>query len=117
MLSGLPLPAGARRLPSAPVPASLHSPYLWGGAADRLDLHQVYELRPPMDAVAAVLTARVPTGMSRAGTGERIGPSDLTSREISYTPRSVPAASIWRSLFLPWYQLGLAGRWCGLMPR
>jgi hypothetical protein len=91
MLSRLRLPAGARRLPSARVPASLRSPSLWGGAADQVDLHQIYQLRQPMDAVAAVLTARGPAGMSQTGTGEGTGPSGVTSMEVSYTPRSVPA--------------------------
>jgi hypothetical protein len=100
MLSGLRLPVGARRLPSAPVLPSLRSPSLWGGAAGQLDLHQIYELRQPMDAVAAVLTARVPAGMSQAGTGEGAGPSGVTSMEVSYTPRSVPAGIYMAQLVL-----------------
>ncbi len=100
MLSRLRLPVGARRLPSAAVPPSLRSPSLWGGAAGQLDLHQIYELRQPMDAVAAVLTVRVPAGMSQAGTGEGAGPSGVTSLEVSYTPRSVPAGIYMAQLVL-----------------
>jgi hypothetical protein len=91
MLSRLHLPAGARRLPSAPVPPSLRSASLWIGAADQLDLHQIYQLRQPVAAVAAVLAARVPAGMSYAGTGKGGGPSGVTIMDVGYTPRSVPA--------------------------
>ena len=100
MLSRLRLPVGARRPPSAPVPPSLRSPSLWGGAADQLDLHQIYELRQPMDAVAAVLTAQAPAGMSQTGTGEGAGLSGVLSMEVSYTPRPVPAGIYMAQLVL-----------------
>jgi hypothetical protein len=89
MLSRLHLPPGARRLAS--VPPSLRSTALWFGAADQLDLHQVYQLRQPIAAVAAVLAAHAPAGMRYAGTGKGGGPSGVTLMEVSYTPRSVPA--------------------------
>jgi hypothetical protein len=91
MLSRLRLPAGARRLPPVPVPRSVSGPGLWAGAFAALDLHQLFELRQPMDAVAAVLTAYVPAGMSQASTGEAAGPGGVTMREVGYTARSVPA--------------------------
>ena len=109
MLSRLRLPAGARRLPSAPVPPSLRSPSLWAGAAGQLDLHQIYELRQPMDAVAQFLTARVPAGMSQAGTGEGAGPSGVTSMAVSYTPRSVPAGIYMAQLVLTVVPAGSGG--------
>ncbi len=109
MLSRLRLPSGARRLPSAPVPRSLRSPSLWGGASDQLDLHQIYELRQPVDAVAAVLAARVPAGMSQAGTGEGAGPSSVTSMEVSYTARSVPAGVYMAQLVLTVVPAGSGG--------
>src|SRR5258708_23831315 len=108
-LSGLRLPVGARRRPSAPVPPALRSPSLWGGAADQLDLRQIYELWQPMDAVAAVLTARVTAGMSPAGTGEGAGPSGVTSMEVSYTPRSVPAGFYMAQLVLTVGPAGAGG--------
>lgn len=109
LLSRLRLPSGARRLPSAPVPPSLRSPSLRGGAANQVDLHQIYKLRQPMDAVAAVLTARVPTGMSQAGTGKGTGPSGVTSMEVSYTPRSVPAGIYMAQLVLTVVPAGSGG--------
>jgi hypothetical protein len=109
MLSRLRLPVGARRLPSARMPLSLRSPSMWGGAAGQLDLHQIYELWQPMDAVAAVLTARVPAGMSQAGTGEGAGPSGVTSMEVSYTPRSVPAGIYMSQLVLTVVPAGSGG--------
>jgi hypothetical protein len=48
MLSRLRLPAGVRRLPSAPVPWPVRGPDLWAGAAAALDLHRLFELRQPM---------------------------------------------------------------------
>jgi hypothetical protein len=109
MLSRLRLPAGARRLPSMPVPPSLRSPLLWGGAADQLDLHQIHGLRQPADAVAAVLTSRVPAGMSQAGTGEGAGPSGVTSMAVSYAPRSVPAGIYMAQLVLTVVPAGSGG--------
>jgi hypothetical protein len=91
------------------APSSLRSPSLWGGAADQLDLHQTYELRQPMAAAAAVLTARVPAGMSQAGTGEGSGPSGVTSMEVSYTPRSVPAGIYMAQLVLTVVPAGSGG--------
>src|SRR5215469_18335712 len=91
MLSRLRLPTGARRLPSAPVPRAVSGPGLWAGAAAALDLHQLFELRQPIAAVAAVLMAHVPNGMSLGSTGGLADPAGVMSREVGYTARSVPA--------------------------
>jgi hypothetical protein len=109
MLSRVRLPAGARRLPSAPVPPSLRSASLWIGAADQVDLYQIYQLRQPMDAVAAFVAARGPAGMSYAGTGEGSGPSGVTIMEVSYTPRSVPAGIYMAQLVLTVVRAGSGG--------
>jgi hypothetical protein len=91
MLSRLRLPAGTRRLPPTPVPQSVSKPSLWAGAAATLDVHQLFELARSMDAAAVVLTAHVPAGMSLAVTGETGGPAGVTSQEVGYAARSVPA--------------------------
>jgi hypothetical protein len=100
MLSRLRLPAGARRLPLVPVPRPVSGPGLWAGAAAALDLHQLFELRQPMAAVAASLAARAPAGMSLASTGGLAGPAGVTSREVGYMPRSVPAGVYMAQLVL-----------------
>jgi hypothetical protein len=97
MLSRLRLPPGARRLPPAPGPPLVRRPDLWAGAAASLDLHQLFALRQPMDAVAAVVVAHAPAGMTWHSTGGLLGPADrlrpvdVTSSEVGYMARSVPA--------------------------
>src|SRR5215469_1078837 len=90
MLSRLRMPAGARRLPP-PVPRPLREPDLWAGAAAALDLHQLFELRQPVGAVAAGLMAHVPAGMSLGSTGALVEPAGVASREVGYAARQVPA--------------------------
>lgn len=111
MLSGLRLPAGARRLPSAPVPRPLREPGLWAGAAAALDLHQLFELRQPVAAVAAVLMAHVPAGMSLGSTGALVEPAGVTSREVGYMPRSVPAGVYMAQLVLTVAPARSGGSW------
>ena len=91
MLSKLHLPAGALRLPLTPAPRSLRQPSLWGLAVASVDLHRLFELRQPMQAVAAALAAKVPAGMTLAGTGGAGGPAGTTTEDVSYALRSVPA--------------------------
>jgi hypothetical protein len=97
MLSRLRLPSGARRLPPAPGPPLVRRPDLWAGAAASLDLPQLFALRQPMDAVAAVVVAHAPAGMTWYSTGGLLGPADrfrpvdVTSSEVSYLARPVPA--------------------------
>lgn len=117
MLSRLRLPAGARRLPPLPVPQPLRQPALWAGAAAALDVHQLYKLRQPMDAAAAVLTAHVPAGMYLGGTGALSSPAGVTSREVGYTARSLPAGIYAAQLVLTVGRPGPAGRWCVPTPR
>jgi len=91
MLSRLRLPAGARRLPATPVPASLSEPASqYAGGATSLDEHELFAFAQSLDAVAGVMAAAVPAGMSLSGTGEASGPSGVTMREVAYQPRSVP---------------------------
>jgi len=90
MLSRLRMPAGARRLPP-PVPRPLREPDLWAGAAAALDLHQLFEPRQPVGAVAAGLMAQVPAGMSLGSTGALVEPAGVASREVGYAARQVPA--------------------------
>jgi hypothetical protein len=90
LLSQLRLP-GARRLPSLPVPQSLRQPALWGLATASVDRHRLFESGQPIQAVAAALAAKVPAGMTLAGTGGGGGPAGPTSAEVSYAARSVPA--------------------------
>lgn len=92
MLSRLRLPAGARRLPPAPVPPSLSQPTLMAGAAASLDVHQLFELPQTMGAAAAALTAHVPAGLILASTGgPGVGSNGVTSQDVGYAVRSVPA--------------------------
>jgi hypothetical protein len=85
MLSRLRLPAGARRVPSAPVRSGL----LWAGAVKALDLHEFFEMPQPMATVAALLASHVPTGMSLASTSELGDPAGVEEQYVSYTPRRV----------------------------
>jgi hypothetical protein len=90
LLSRLRLPAGAHRLPSAPVPRPLREPDMsWGRAANLMDAYRLFSLPQPMAAVAADLAAARPAGMRLSGTGESGG----TARPldgVSYTPRALP---------------------------
>jgi hypothetical protein len=90
LLSKLRLPAGSRRLPPEPVPPQLRQVSLWGLATASLDTHQLFELPQSMASVAAMLTARMPAGMSLAATGSGGGPTGVTSEDVSYTARSLP---------------------------
>jgi hypothetical protein len=91
MLSELRLPAGARRLRATPVPQALRQPSLWALATASLDIDQLYEVPLPMQSVAAMLTANVPAGTSLAVTGQSSGPTGVTSEDVSYEARSLPA--------------------------
>ena len=91
MMSRLRLPSGARRLPPTPVPRSVREPPLWVQAAAAIDVHWFYELQQPMAAAAAILTARVPGGMSLGVTGSGGGSGGVTNMEVGYNARSVPA--------------------------
>jgi len=92
MLSSLRLPAGARRLPQAPLPSSLSQPAAGpAGGATSLDEYQLFALPQPMPAAAAALTADVPAGMRQTSTGQGSGPSGPTMMEVGDTPRSLPA--------------------------
>jgi hypothetical protein len=92
LLSLLRLPAGARRLPAASVPPSLREPAAAAaGASASLDLYRLFAVPQPPDALAAALAARVPAGLSLSGTGQGGGPGQVTTREVGYAPRSVPA--------------------------
>lgn len=90
LLSKVRLP-GAHRLPPMPVPQSLRQPSLSGGATASVDLHRLFELPQPMQAVAAALAAKVPVRMTLGFTSASSGPADQTSAEVGYTARSVPA--------------------------
>jgi hypothetical protein len=90
LLSGLPAPAGARRLPATPLPASVRAAFAAPAGADHLDLHRLFAVARPMDALAGVLAARVPAGLSLDGTGSGWVRSVETMREVDYAPRSVP---------------------------
>jgi hypothetical protein len=86
MLSRLRLPAGARRVPSAPLRPGL----LWAGAVKALDLHEFFGMPQPMTTVAALLASHVPTGMSLASTSELGDPAGVEEQYVSYTPLRVP---------------------------
>ncbi len=90
MLSRLRLPSGARRLPPTPLPRSLREPPLWVASATSLDVHRLFELGQPMAAAAAIMTARVPAGMSLGVTGSAGVSGAVTSMEVGYNARSVP---------------------------
>jgi hypothetical protein len=92
LLSRLPLPAGARRLPPTPVPASVSEPASqYADGATSLDEHELFAVAQPLDALAAAAAARVPAGLSEDGTGYASGPGGVTMREVDYQPQSVPA--------------------------
>ena len=90
ILSRIRLPAGARLLPPAPVPAALRHPALLGGAAAAFDRHTLYALPETMSTVASFLMAHLPRGMSQFSVGTLSGPGGPESQDISYTVRSVP---------------------------
>jgi hypothetical protein len=91
VLSRIWLPSGARRLPSAPLPPALREPPLWAQAAAATDMHRLFQLAQPEAAAAAILTAHVPSGMSLGITGSATGPSGVTTMQVAYDARSVPA--------------------------
>jgi hypothetical protein len=92
LLARLILPPGAARMPQTPLPASLSAAaYAGADVTPSLDQYQLFALAQPMDAAAGFLTAQVPPGLSRGGTGEGSGPDGVTMREVTDTPRSVPA--------------------------
>jgi hypothetical protein len=87
LLSRVPLPPGARRLPQIPLPPSLTAPaYRYAGGSASLDQYQLFVLAQPVGTVAAMLAARVPPGMGDGGTG-----GGGTTQDVSYLARSVPA--------------------------
>lgn len=86
MLSRLRLPAGARRVPSAPVRPGL----LWAGAVKTLDLHEFFEMPQPVTTVADLLASHVPTGMSLSSTSELSDPAGVEDQYVSYTPQRTP---------------------------
>jgi hypothetical protein len=85
MLSRLRLPAGARRIPSAPLRPGL----LWAGAPRALELHEFFELPQPAATVAAVLGSHVPAGMGLASTSELGDPAGVEEQYVSFTQRRV----------------------------
>jgi hypothetical protein len=88
MLSGLRLPAGARRPVPLPVPQSLSRPALWASSSNSLDVHRLFGLSQPMNS--ALLAVSVPAGLSRSGSGQGSGPGGAAVSEVSYTARRVP---------------------------
>jgi len=87
LLSRVPLPPGARRLPQIPLPPSLTAPaYGYAGGSASLDQYQLFVLAQPVGTAAAMLAARVPPGMGDGGTG-----GGGTTRDVSYLARSVLA--------------------------
>jgi hypothetical protein len=92
LLSRLRLPAGARRLPATPLPASVSDAFAAPAGPDHLNLHQLFAVARPMNALAAVLAAHVPAGLSLSGTGSGWDRDVETMREVDYAPRSVPAS-------------------------
>jgi len=93
LLTRLRLPAGARRLPSFPVPQRLREPMLDVGAYAELDLHQLFELPEAMGQVAATLAATRQTGMDLSATGGPGGPPGGASdfMDVSFADRSLPS--------------------------
>ena len=92
LLSLLELPAGTRRLAATSLPPSLREVTTEAaGASASLDLHRLFAVPQPPDALAGALAARVPAGLSLSSTGQGSGPGQPTTREVGYTPRSVPA--------------------------
>ncbi|HTX26946.1 MAG TPA: hypothetical protein VME19_08025 [Streptosporangiaceae bacterium] len=92
LLSRLRLPAGTRRLPATPLPAPVSDAFAAPGGPDDLNLHQLFAVAQPLDALAAVMAARVPAGLSLSGTGSGWDRDVETMREVEYAPRSVPAS-------------------------
>lgn len=95
LLTRLPLPAGARRLPPNPTPQSV-DPALWGGAAAAFDVHELFKLPEPITSAAAFLAAHVPRGLYLSVTGRGTGLVGTAGALVAYTevafePRSVPA--------------------------
>jgi len=91
MLSRLMLPAGARRLPSAPLPSSLKEPSVeYAGGSASLDQYRLFAAPQPMGTVAAFLAARVPPGMGKGGTGQGSGSASGPFMEVSYVDRPAP---------------------------
>lgn len=95
LLSGLRLPADARRLPPNPTPQAAE-PSLWGGAAAALDVHELFELPEPITTAAAFLSAHVPPGLFLSVSGQGTGlvgavGAQVAYTEVAYEPRSVPA--------------------------
>jgi hypothetical protein len=110
LLSRLRLPASARRLPATPLPASLSQPAFFPVASvTYLDLHQLFAVAQPLDALADVMAARVPAGMSWESTGQGGGPGGVTERDVSYVPRSVPAGIYSAQLVLTMVPAGSGG--------
>ena len=66
---------------------------LWVEAATAIDLHWLFELEQPMATAAAILTARVPAGLSLGVTGSGGGSAGVTSMEVGHDARSVPAVT------------------------
>jgi hypothetical protein len=92
MLSRLMLPAGARRLPSAPLPSSLKEPSVaYAGGSASLDQYRLFAAPQPMGTVAAFLAARVPAGLAKGGTGQGSGSASGPFMEVSYLDRPAPA--------------------------
>jgi len=92
LLSRLRLPPGGRRLPPAPVPASLGQPASqYADGATSLDEHELFAFAQSLDALAAAAAATAQAGMSEDGTGYASGPGGVTMREVGYQPQSVPA--------------------------
>ncbi len=89
MLSGLRLPAGARRLASLPVPQSLSQPALQAGSSNSLDAYRLFGLSQPMDSALQAVSA--PASLSRAGSGEGSAPGGAAFSEVSYTASQLPA--------------------------
>jgi hypothetical protein len=85
MLSRLRLPAGARRIPYAPLRPGL----LWAGAAKAVDLHEFFETARPVATVAAALDSHVPTGMGLASTSELGDTAGVEEQYVSYAQRRV----------------------------
>ncbi len=110
LLSRLRLPAGARRLPATPLPASVSQPAFFPVASvTYLDLHRLFAVAQPLDALAEIMAARVPAGMSWEGTGQGGGPGGVTERDVSYVPRSVPAGIYSAQLVLTMVRAGSGG--------
>ncbi len=91
MFSRMDLPAGARRLPPAPVPVALRQPSLLGTTGPSIDPREIFQLPQPMSTAVSFFTAHAPAGMSRFSTGSLGGPAGVQFEEVSFTVRSVPS--------------------------